>query len=247
MARDFTGDTDAIKYTLATGQNNLGTVSTALWTYIDTVSNFDDLFLKGTSFTNLDWQLNLEAAGTLVWFVSGSTTDGVWKIANPSTGTWHHICVTYDFGAVSNDPIFYIDGTATALTSDQNPVGTLSNASTRFAISNTDTSGAGSNFDGRLAEFGMWNRILLATEAASLAKGFSPLHLPTGLVFYTPLNRNVNDLMMATSGSITGTAVINHPRIIYPIGLQNSMFPGVAAAATAVKDLIQSGIIAFAR
>jgi len=41
--------------------------------------------------------------------------------------------------------------------------------------------------DGRLAEVGIWNRVLTDSEIVSLSKGFSPLFYPNGLIFYAPL------------------------------------------------------------
>jgi hypothetical protein len=53
-------------------------------------------------------------------------TYGTWATPSNSvtTGTWHHIAVVYDRGAVTNDPIMYLDGVAMALTKAA-PTGTM--------------------------------------------------------------------------------------------------------------------------
>ena len=102
-------------------------------------------------------------------------------------------------------------------------------------------------WDGRVAEFAWWNRILTAGEAAILGKAYSPLFVPNGLVLYTPLVRATFDLKGGAGNSASGAVPISHPRIIYPTSFQDRRFTTASGAATSVKDLIMAGILPFAR
>ena len=73
------------------------------------------------------------------------------------------------------------------------------------------------NFDGSLAEVGIWNAALTADEVASLAKGMTCDKIrPQNLVFYAPLVRNLIDQKGGrTMTNNNAATVTNHPRI-YP-------------------------------
>ena len=70
-------------------------------------------------------------------------------------------------------------------------------------------------FNGTIAEVGIWNAALTASEIASLAKGMTCDKIrPQNLAFYAPLVRDLND----QKGGLTitnnnGATVANHPRV----------------------------------
>jgi len=75
---------------------------------------------------------------------------------------------------------------------------------------------------GSVAEVGIWNVALTASEIATLSVGYSPLLVrPQSLVFYVPLVRDNDDDIV---GGLSMTAVVSsgfpgiatHPPIIYP-------------------------------
>lgn len=53
----------------------------------------------------------------------------------------------------------------------------------------------------------------------SLAKGFTPLHFPLGLVAYWDLVRGLNDKVGGYNLTASGTTVSAHPKIIQPCGV----------------------------
>ena len=70
-----------------------------------------------------------------------STTSGEW-ITNGQVityGTWQHIVFAYNASSVSNDPVIYINGSATAITEQQTPAGTTPADSAAKIIGNNDT------------------------------------------------------------------------------------------------------------
>jgi hypothetical protein len=232
MARDFNGSSDQIAFTLNSNQTNLAQVTVAHWFYADATGQYRRAWQLAQSFPNDQLQCEMDDSFGWCWQARFSTTPGTWSMAKPSTGSWQHFCGTHDLSSSSNSPILYIDGASQSLTTRSAPSGTRSNTSTTFTIGR-DTDGS-QYWDGRLAEMAIWNRILNASEVAGLAKGLSPAFFPNGLVFYTPLigrNSPETDIKGGVTGTLTGTSNIAHPRIIYPARLQNSIFPGAAAAA----------------
>lgn len=91
------------------------------------------------------------------------------------------------------------------------------------------------DMDGDIAELAVWNRRLTADEHAMLgAKLLSPLFIPSGLLFYLPMIRDIKDLRSATALTVNGTTVSDHPRIIYPKNFR--LVPFAAAAAPTFKS-----------
>lgn len=141
--------------------------------------------------------------------------NGEWTIASPALNEWHPVGVSYNDTATTNDPIMYLDGASQTVTERITPVGSAVDNATAYSIGNrigaTDAS-----WDGYLAEFGIWDRILTAAEFAALGKGFSPLFFPNDLVLYYPLVRNLTLDVVGGAGTVANVTVVPHPRIIYP-------------------------------
>ena len=138
-----------------------------------------------------------------------------WDFARPAANEWHHVLVTYNNGATTNNPIIYVDGvsvTVTQFTAD--PTGSPVTTTDAFEIGNTSV--ADRFWDGQLCDFAIWNRILTAKEATSIgADKFSPLFYPKDLVLYMPLIRSLVDYKNR-AGTNSSAVVYRHPRIIYP-------------------------------
>ena len=118
----------------------------------------------------------------------------------------------------------------------------------RTVIGRSGDSTPGDYFAGSIAEVGVWNRVLDAGEIASLADGFSPLFFLRGLIMYRPLVRSTNDIAKGFAMTEVDTpSVGTHPRIIYPTAEEVRRMVASAAPSTAVRDIIYSGIIPFAR
>ena len=171
-----------------------------------------------------------------------SGTDGRWRTPTSSLtlDQWVDIILTYDGGATTNDPLIYLDGvsqTITQLVGD--PTGSLDTNADAYVIGNRGNDDA-RDFNGKLAEFAIWDRILGAGEIAALAAGFSPLFIPNSLVSYCPLVRNMIDLK---NGAITddATAEFPHPRIIYPSLAQLSHLAAIAPASGFLSRLALLG------
>lgn len=175
--------------------------------------NLGRIFAKDTSVGGNE-RLNTASSNELFFAHVWSGGTGEWRTttAPVSLSTWTHVAVTYDGSSASNDAIFYINGALVASTENTAPSGTITTDSDNYVIGNRKTSTA-RNWDGNIAEFAKWNRVLSADEIAAVYKA-SPMAIMNGLVIYAPLIRDTMDLKNGTS-TVVGTAVQNHPRVVY--------------------------------
>lgn len=99
---------------------------------------------------------------------NSAASQGQWGITMPSAGVWAFIVITYDSSSISNDATFYRDGAAVALVADTNPASGNADITTDvYALGNRPNDGA-RNWDGMIASFSIWDRILSAAEVRAL-------------------------------------------------------------------------------
>ena len=222
MAREFDGNDTLLFATPPTAIDGLATLTLSIWLIYDNPDdNYRDPIWKGGSYkTNSLWLIQHEAGRgntNLSFLVPRSTADGRWNL-NTVNKAWHNHVITYDFSSTSNDPIWYVDGTATALSEVSTPSGTVATDINELTIG-SGFGGASEFWDGKIGEVAVWTRILKASEAASIGKGYSPLFVPRGLEFYASLigkNSPEGDIVGGAMGTVTGATAFKHPRIIYP-------------------------------
>ena len=174
-------------------------------------------------------------ARTLSFAALDSVTAAVAETPNSySDGVWCHAAATVT--STTSRAVYLNAGTAGTNTDSRSIAGfERINIGSRRS-SSTD----GVFFDGDLAEIGIWNVALSATEIASLAAGYSPLLVrAASLVAYYPLHGRLGAAQgeEAWVGSIAlsqsnSPAVAAHPRIIYP---WQQPFPVSVATPVAVK------------
>jgi len=127
------------------------------------------VFSKGTS--AMTW-LAVHSANPRLWFRRAfSVADGEWCTDNNTivTAVWQHICVTYDDGATTNDPTFYINSVSVNVNEAATPAGTRVNDTIALRIG---SGGAAKSYDGLIADARAYNRVLTAEEVALLAAGY---------------------------------------------------------------------------
>jgi hypothetical protein len=61
-------------------------------------------------------------SGFKVQVTARGTTDGQWSSSDVSINARHHIAMTYDRGATTNDPVIYVDGVSVTVTETATPV-----------------------------------------------------------------------------------------------------------------------------
>lgn len=171
---------------------------------------FPRAFNNGFAFELIDNVTDLVA----YQFNRGRTTaGGTWTTPRPTPNAWHPWIVRYDGGSTANDPLIDYE-TPQTVTEAIAPAGSLNNEAARVTLGGRHDDVRA--WDGMLAEYARWNRILTDGEVAALAKGYSPLFFLLGLVRYMPVIRGTTDRMAPITGTVTGALVQPHPRILYP-------------------------------
>ena len=145
---------------------------------------------------------------------AGSST-GTFRSATSSTGytvgQWHHGAASFD----SSSPYrqVWLDGGSKG-------TDTSANVATTPTVTEIGRRPSGSpvEFNGRIAEVGIWDVVLTDAEVAMLAAGFAPPFVrPESLVCYVPLDGAFIDVK---GGNWTENGTPNHddshPRIIRP-------------------------------
>jgi hypothetical protein len=248
MARIFNGTSDLMSAAVNLSAFNKATVS--FWLWWDAYANDYDLALEYTT----------DAGGTNggFAFIPNDASGGLWSIyvrgtvsftqvdmARPSAAGWHHFMVNLDpstagAGAI---PAAYVDGVSQSLGggSANSVSGSFAN-STLYFMSRGGSALFGA---GRIAEVGIYGGVLLtADEAGALAKGFSPEMIrPSSLEHYWPIiGRTSPEIELIGGGNamVTGAAVTEHPRMIYPAGPYAIEAPAIAPSGP--EDLFHSGI-----
>ena len=186
--------------------NAVDTTARRIWEYATTAPSLADQLIWSTS-----EPFRLQ--------VGWSTASGVWEVTSaPSLNAWHNLVFTYSDSSVDNDPIIYLDGVSVAFTEITKPSGTVNGGST-FLVRLGNRFDNGRDWEGYIAEYARWNRILTPQEAKSMAK-FSPIFYKRGLIFYAPLIGNQSpeyDIVGRQTGTVSNATKGNrHPPIIYP-------------------------------
>lgn len=220
MARQFNGTSDLI--TIA--DNNFDGLATGTISFIFKTSYKDAfqkiLFKDGAIDIGLT---NFGGSAKLFGEIGGVGNLGEVEEFNVATGTWY-------------SGIFSWDGTNLKAYRDGVEKDSVSATTTQNNNGNSLTFGsraAGEYFNGELCELAMWNRALDSSEISFIgSKGFSALFCRRGLLLYMPTIGRFSpeiDFAGGNSGTLTGTTVYPHPRIIYPTGANGWTFSSGAA------------------
>lgn len=165
MARDFDGTND----NLVSADNALAGMNTAAktvscWLVRDTNSPSTDDMIAGLQSNGgaAPWRFVTRApttAGSRPQWVADWSTDGVWTTTNDvSNNDRHHLAVTYDRGATTNDPVFYVDGVSVAVTELVAPVGTAVTGDDTLKMGESST--GTQDLDGSLQHVAIYTTIL---------------------------------------------------------------------------------------
>jgi hypothetical protein len=106
------------------------------------------------------------SSGVSAWQIQRKTsnTTGIWTIsAATNTSEWYHLVATQ---SGIGTPAFYVNGVTASPSVTQAPSGTQSNAAGTVSIGNR--TGGDRGWDGLIAGFARWDRVLTAAEAWAL-------------------------------------------------------------------------------
>jgi hypothetical protein len=218
MSRSFNGTTDYLSYAGAVDTGH--PMSFALW-FNKPNTTFKTAFsISNTNVSNPNRNsIVLSNTPNVRAFSAnsgGATTASAISTANYSTNTWHHACAVF---SSNSSRTIYLDGGNSATNTTAVSVNTVSFVAT--TIGGFSNSGSiGQPCGGMIAEVAVWNGNLTADDAATLAKGISPLLVrPAILVAYWPLYGNASpevELRNRYEMTVNGTTKDVQPRIFLP-------------------------------
>jgi len=214
MARDFAGGVSTDRIFLNSFTAHAAQRTYALWVLRQSAGggNFGRMFDKDNA--ELLFQANPTTSYTFGARWSGAT--GLqWYWARPAQDVWVHVCVTYDNNSVSNDPKMYYDAVDQGAPTEEGgpPSGSPTTNANVYVLGNRDP-GTDRAWDGYLAEWVVYNRVLTPNEVGILyvagpsALPYNPAHyLPTFGVTTPEPDWSGNGFI----GQITGTTRVDHP------------------------------------
>ncbi len=224
MARAFDGSGDYIIFTKSPAATDLSALTYSFNLTRNSGGANRNPFWSGGSFAdNYHSFLQYDNGLSKLAFVANWTgAEARWSIPNTADdAAWHNHIISYDFGATTNDPVWYIDGISQTVTEVVTPSGSASFAADDGTLTlGAYDDGSAEYWDGKMAEFAIWNRILSSDEATFIGNGKSPSHIANGLVFYAPLSGRFGperEIINGTTGVITNAVHSPHPpNIVYP-------------------------------
>lgn len=232
-SRDFNGSTDRLDWANVMNPAG-GAITISFWVNPDSVATNQYMICLGKSDNTSGILINLTGSTVLQFLRTGSTS--LYRVgANPlSTGSWQHVLATHDgtYGDYTTINI-YKNGAEISYSGGQN--GATETAITGLWAIGGRPSADDRCFNGKIAQVGVWNRVLGSTEIANLAAGYAPnLAAASGLQFYWPGNtESLEDLITETSATADGTSQVtgagNGPAIIYGQGQTFSLARPVCA------------------
>jgi len=220
MSRLFDGNGDYISFTnVPPAVGDLTAFSVSFSLIRDAMAGYRDVVWLGGSYgTNHNFLVQHDTSGYMVVAVGWNSNVGRWSITNPDAN-WHNHVITYASVDTSSDPLWYQDGVSQTVTERSTPSGSRIATTTDEIIVGAQFGAAGEYWLGKIAELGIWNRVLTSDEADIIGKGASPLTLRGGLVFYSPILGRFGpepDLISNSVGAVTNAVPFGHPKISYP-------------------------------
>ena len=218
-SRSFNGTTARIDFANAANPAGAALTLSAWLNLSSSPSNGYILCVHDSGDTSYGFVIN-DLSG-LLDVIRHGTTDYLWAdhASALTSGTWHHIVVTSTGGLLAASVAMYVDGAARTV-DFTNGSGAETAHTGKWSLGGriySDTR----NLPGKLAQVGVWNRVLTTGEIANLAAGYAPdLAAASGLQFY--FKGNTSSLTAApgglgsADGTSSSTGVGNGPSIIYP-------------------------------
>ena len=236
MARDFAGGSsdriDCGTFAVVSSEFTM-----CCWVRADSFnSSRDDRFISkadGAGTANHDWMLGkTDDSGPKLRARANRVSVTTFGSTTLPTAAWFHALLTYSNGVVT----LYLNGSADG--SDTHGSGNLPNNSNAVYIGNQPTSTSNAP-DGRIAEVGIWSRVLTDNEIASLARGTPPSRFPDSLELYQPLGHGSPEPDYSgklRNGTVTGAVVADHPPMMSAFGFDSyGVFASAVGGSTPVN------------
>ena len=209
MARDFDGANDRVDFGSDASIDGFTAFTVMGWVDVQTPASNSDFWVSKNHSGGVDsgWQTSFNTfSGVCDIYRTWSTTAGAWTFPKPATGI-HHIAITYDGAATTNDPAATVDGAAQTITEGAAPSGTLSSDAAQ-PLRIGETGNDGQDFQGKIGWLVYHNSILDAA-AINRHRWWGRPH--GGLAVYHPLvtDKLANEGTATANGTATGTTVVS--------------------------------------
>jgi hypothetical protein len=200
------------------------THSFAFWVYVDAtpVANqavFTECTANGAGTGRLFvYVVAPTTAGFQVRVLAKWTTDGRWDSSDISLNEWHHIAITYDRGATTNDPVMYVDGTSVTVTEELTPTTTVQSGQDTVKLGENPGGGEDANC---AVAYVVDEAGVLWTLGDQVNRHRNWGRAGGGAQVCLPLvtDKLGNDGTVATTLTATGTTVISIPKVQRPGGM----------------------------
>jgi hypothetical protein len=195
-ALDFDGVDDTVIVYTHPVFNDINTLTVSAWIYPRGWGEADrGRIIDKRTGAQESFIFYLMTPGHLVFEASRwSGNNGVWGSSSAiiPLNTWTHVAVTYNYGALGNDPVLYVNGSPVGVSETTTPTGTVSAETANLNIGNDN--GASRTFNGLLDDVRMYGRVLAADEVAALYEN------PEGGVCSNPFRAEGQIIFNSTSG-----------------------------------------------
>lgn len=210
-SRLLNGTTDLINFGRAAAVDDLGPLTGCAWIKPAGLGGggFGRILAKENTGANGAWNFFVNTNNSLKFSKDFATTDLDRTSGNNAislSGTWQHVCVTWDGTATTSGVVLYAGGTALSSTGTTGVGTEVSDAALNVIVGNRQN--AGRAFNGNLAYVQIFSRVLSASEIQQIM--LQPESVTSGLVFYATLqgvSPETDDSTTALSGTLTGTTV----------------------------------------
>lgn len=163
-ALNFDGSDDRVSITSDPLHNDSTTSTYAGWFYPTSTTLNRRFFENGVTVLN-QWSSGQITVAYGRWSGGYANWETATGVITPNA--WQHIALTYDYSSTANDPVLYVNGEAVALTETTAPSGTVTNTAD-YALYVGNRSDSARPWAGRIDDFRYYNRVLPASEIASL-------------------------------------------------------------------------------
>lgn len=229
MARLFDGINDSLTASVDLSVTRF--VSIAFWLWWDAYGTDNDLAFEftadGTAAGSGGFTLDPNAGdgSWFFWYPGTTTTTSISQsFVRPTAAAWHHILLALDAGtsagAIDPSAVVYVDGSVVTLTPSTPATPSFGSGFANSTLNFMSRNNASLFGAGRLAEVGLWNRLLDATEAGHLGTDkWAPTLVPTNLIHYWKLEgvASPEPDPAGANATVNGAVSTAHPPgIVYP-------------------------------
>lgn len=189
----FSGASDCVEFTDADSLDPVNTLSVTAWVKPTSLgpSNGGRVADKEGG-TGQSWGFLMGPTNGIRFFINNTLYNSSLNVIR--LGVWQHVAGTFDKDAGSNQIKFYVNGVA-AGTATRSTAFTANSAALRIGNNSANSR----NFDGKLDEIKVYNRVLSPTEITDEFNGNNSS--TSGLVLYTKFDEGSGSAAIDSSGT----------------------------------------------